>query len=76
MLALGVFWIRMFVASRREAATNRAYDAAARIRPKRPVNWWAEIAALLLFAGVPFGIGAAAAQADINDERQSIHTDQ
>lgn len=76
LIASGVFWIRMFVASRREMSTDPKSDAPPQIHSRRPVNWWAEIAALVLFAGVPFGIGAAAAQADLNDDRQDIQTDQ
>lgn len=76
LIASGFLWVRMVVASRREMTADRSNHAPDQIRPRRPVNWWAEIAALLLLAGVPFGIGAAAAQADINDEQQSINSDE
>ena len=67
LISAGFLWIRAFLAARGEERTGDREGAPPRRR--RPIKWWAEVLAFLLLAGLPFALGAAAAQSNFNDER-------
>ena len=68
--ALAVFaavaWIRAIAAARREDATP---PKVASPLPRR-AGVWTEIVAWVVLVGVPFGLGAWAAEADFGDQEQ------
>ena len=70
VIASMVLWIRALAAARREEKLADAHETTKPER-RRPTKWWAEVLALLIFAGIPFAIGAAAAQSNFNDEREA-----
>ena len=66
-------WGVAIVRSRREESEG-VDRRQATLRRGRPTSWWAEILVWLIVAGIPFALGAAAAEANFNDEEDAAES--